>query len=183
MYNSTRQEAADTLWISTRSVDRYIKSGKLRAQKRGKVVYVNENDIQNIAGWNTTKQHVIIEKWSSQSTSNQVVTPSQSAGLDQVYSDLREEVKKKDAVIQELSMRVGRAEEIAKNSVSLVDFKKSQFLLEESKNSLGEEVWNLQEKTKELEKDLKYEKNTNIILIIFVVILLVISGVIWFLKI
>jgi excisionase family DNA binding protein len=40
MYKYTRQEAADMLGISTRSVDRYIKSGKLRSKKDGKIVYV-----------------------------------------------------------------------------------------------------------------------------------------------
>ena len=183
MYNATRQEAADTLWISTRSVDRYIKAGKLRAQKRGKVVYVHADDIASIAGGNTQTQHVIIEKTFSSNNSTWVSTHASSPALDQVYSDLKEEIKTKDAVIQELSMRVGRAEEIAKNSVSLVEFKKSQFLLEESKSSLGQELGNLEEKTKELENTLKYEKTTNFILTVFVVILLVVAGVIWFIKI
>jgi len=40
MYKYTRQEAAKKLKISTRSVDRYIKAGKLRSQKDGKIVYV-----------------------------------------------------------------------------------------------------------------------------------------------
>ena len=42
LYTLTRQEASDTLNISTRSTDRYIKSGKLRSEKRGKIVYVHE---------------------------------------------------------------------------------------------------------------------------------------------
>jgi excisionase family DNA binding protein len=40
MYKYTRQEAAEMLNISTRSVDRYIKSGKLRSKKEGKIVFV-----------------------------------------------------------------------------------------------------------------------------------------------
>jgi hypothetical protein len=56
-----------------------------------------------------------------------------STSLEPIYSDLREEIRKKDDVIQTLSLRLGKAEEIAKNSVSLIDYKKSQFLLEESK--------------------------------------------------
>jgi len=43
-----RQEAADLLGISVRSVDRYIKSGKIRSEKKWKSVYVNDNDIKNI---------------------------------------------------------------------------------------------------------------------------------------
>jgi predicted site-specific integrase-resolvase len=33
MYKYTRQEVAELLKISTRSVDRYVKSGKLRVKK------------------------------------------------------------------------------------------------------------------------------------------------------
>jgi excisionase family DNA binding protein len=40
MYKYTRQEAAELLGISTRSVDRYIKAGKLRSKKDGKIVYL-----------------------------------------------------------------------------------------------------------------------------------------------
>ena len=40
MYTYTRQDAADFLWISTRSIDRYIKSGKLRSKKEWKIVYL-----------------------------------------------------------------------------------------------------------------------------------------------
>jgi excisionase family DNA binding protein len=33
MYKHTRQEAADLLQVSTRTIDRYVESGKLRAKK------------------------------------------------------------------------------------------------------------------------------------------------------
>jgi|TARA_Y100001960_G_C14570249_1_gene775477 excisionase family DNA binding protein len=46
MYKYTRQEVAEKLNISTRSVDRYIKAGKLRAKKDGKVVYVKGSDVE-----------------------------------------------------------------------------------------------------------------------------------------
>jgi hypothetical protein len=62
-----------------------------------------------------------------------VSTEHQSNNLDRIYSDLKQEILKKDEIIQTLAMRVGKAEEVAKNSISINDFKKSQFLLEESK--------------------------------------------------
>ncbi len=86
-------------------------------------------------------------------------------------------------MIQDLSIRLWRAEEIAKNSVSLIEFKKSQFLLEESRWYLGKELEELKDDKERLDLELRYEKNTNLILVIFVVLLIVISGVIWFIKI
>jgi len=137
MYNITRQEAASILWISTRSVDRYVKSGKLRAKKDGKIIYIHESDVQSI-GWNTSsKQEVIVPSENETNTQNTstIATTSQQGGwaLEKVYADLRSEIQKKDTLIQNLSLQLGEAKEIAKNSVSLVEFKKSQFLLEESK--------------------------------------------------
>ena len=62
MYNLTRQDAAEKLNISTRSIDRYIKSWKVRAKKDGKVVYVSESDIENLLSGGSVKQEVIYEK-------------------------------------------------------------------------------------------------------------------------
>ena len=62
MYTYTRQDAADLLWISTRSIDRYIKSGKLRSKKEWKIVYVNDDDIKNLSWWQDSKQEIIDKK-------------------------------------------------------------------------------------------------------------------------
>ncbi|MDD2871361.1 MAG: helix-turn-helix domain-containing protein [Candidatus Gracilibacteria bacterium] len=195
MYKFTRQDVADKLNISTRSVDRYIKSGKLRAKKDGKVVYVNTDDIENLMGNGETKQEVIVEKKVNINNNNNNMNNNEEAKtitrsdenvagtLGAIYKDLKEEISKKDQLIQTLAMRVGKAEEVAKNSVSLIDFKKSQYLLEESKTHLDKELTNLEKEKEKLSKELKYEKNSNIILIVFVLILLAIAGTIWFMKI
>jgi hypothetical protein len=74
-------------------------------------------------------------------------------------------------------------EEMLKNSVNVVDYKKSQFLLEESKNHLNKEKQILEQQKEELQKELKYEKTTNKLLIFFLLLLLIIAGLIWFYKI
>lgn len=96
------------------------------------------------------KQHVIIHNTPksapAQNSSNyqekqysetSVSTGREEASLSHIYADLRKEIEKKDELLQNLAVRVGRAEEIAKNSISINDFKKSQFLLEESKSVLA----------------------------------------------
>lgn len=135
MYNITRQQAAEILSISTRSVDRYIKSGKLRAKKEGKIIYIHESDIRTLGGNAEKKQEVIIPKETPKTQPSQTPSPSTeiSGSLEKIYVDLRSEIQKKDHLIQNLSLQLGEAKEIAKNSISLVEFKKSQFLLEESK--------------------------------------------------
>jgi excisionase family DNA binding protein len=60
MYTITRQEAAEVLNISTRSIDRYIRAGKLRSMKDGKIIYINDKDIQNLKSGEAAVQEVII---------------------------------------------------------------------------------------------------------------------------
>ena len=61
MYTYTRQDVAELLWISTRSVDRYIKAWKLRSKKEWKIVYVNNEDVKNL-WWTWEVKHEIIYK-------------------------------------------------------------------------------------------------------------------------
>lgn len=190
MYKLTRKEAADLLNISTRSIDRYIKSGKIRTKKDWKVVCVNEEDIDKLRNsWESNQEVILPTKKEKLADSNEnefveekVSTNKSLSVLDNIYEDLKNELNKKDFVIQDLSIKLWRAEEIAKNSISLIEFKKSQFLLEESKDFLSKEVTDLKHDRSRLLRDLKYEKWTNSILMIFILILIVIWIVIWFVN-
>ena len=199
MYTTTRAEAADILGMSTRSIDRYVKAGKLRSKKEGKIIYIHSQDIQNLSGTSPEgKAQVIMpeEKIKSYSQGNpssefhtetpKTVAPQTAqtqATLEKIYLDLRQEIKQKDQALQDLAIRLGQAQEIAKNSVSLIEFKKSQFLLEESKGHLTHELEHLRNKEQELAKELKYEKTTKYILISTCIILLFVLAFISFLKI
>lgn len=200
MYTITRAEAAEKLWMSTRSVDRYVKAWKLRSKKDGKIIYIHSHDIENMSSESSdSRPEVIIpqEKKSytqaaqesvsqsyTQHTPSPAVADSQSrATLERIYLDLRSEIKQKDQSLQDLLLRLGQAQEIAKNSVSMIEFKKSQYLLEESKDHLGHELETLRNTKWELEQKLHYEKSSNKILIAFCIILIIWLGVLWFLKI
>ena len=206
MYTYTRQDVAELLWISTRSVDRYIKAWKLRSKKEWKIVYVNNEDVKNL-WWTWEVKHEIIDKKEYEESKKEkqqqeeknievvekkelpkskeieVKTNFKTYPLDEVYYDLRNEIKQKDEVMQDLSIKLWRAEEIVKNSVSMIDFKRSQMLLEDSKTHLGSAISDLKTKNEDLEKKLKYEKTTNWILIITVIVLLTIAWAVWFMNI
>lgn len=118
MYTITRQEAADILNISTRSIDRYIRAGKLRSQKDGKIIFINDKDIQNLKSSDITNQEIISpekeynEVHQRKYRSDEEGSYSKSISfrgeslLEPIYNDLREEIKKKDEVIQTLSLRL-----------------------------------------------------------------------------
>jgi hypothetical protein len=96
---------------------------------------------------------------------------------------LRGEIKEKDRIVTELSIRLWQAEEIARNSVSLIDYKKSQFLLEESRSNLNQAIIDLESDKEWLEKELKYQKINNIIMLVALVTLFAIAGTLFLLKI
>jgi len=196
MYSVTRQDAAEILWVSTRSVDRYIKAWKLRSKKDGKIIYIHREDIENISGESeSSKAEVIMPQEKKQSysesksdfesqktQSSQIVDAQSRATLEKIYLDLRSEIQTKDKAIQDLSIRLWQAQEIAKNSVSLVEFKKSQFLLEESKWHIASENSALKDKATELAQKLKYEKTTNMILLWTVVLWIIIIVFLLFIQ-
>ena len=122
---------------------------------------------------NSSEKSYTDSKRQEQTQSQSIVDAQSRATLEKIYLDLRSELQAKDRTIQDLSIRLGQAQEIAKNSVSLIEFKKSQFLLEESKGHLSHELEEAKRAKLELQQKLKYEKSTNYILIVFCVILVI----------
>ena len=46
LYKVTRDQAASLLWVSTRTIDRYVKSGKLSYKKVANKVILNEEELK-----------------------------------------------------------------------------------------------------------------------------------------
>ena len=195
MYNINRQDAADILGMSTRSIDRYIKSGKIRSKKQWKIVLVNTHDVNSLSSNSKTVHKVILSDDTNILNTN-IETISKESSIvkrdeyekilstfEKMYSGLREEIKQKDDKIQELSIRVWRSEQEKSNSIDLMEYKKVQFLSEQSKNELSKKLEDESYLKKKIVDQLKYEKNTNKLLIIFIIFLFILSGVIFFMNI
>lgn len=194
MYNINRQEAADILWISTRSIDRYVKSWKIRSKKDWKIVLVNSDDVNILNSSSKVIHKVILSE--NDSINTEIKTNSINSHIvkkdeyekvlstfEKMYSGFREEVKQKDEKIQELSIRVWKAEQEKSNSIDLMEYKKVQFLSEQSKSELSSKLEKEISLNRKTIDELKYEKNTNKLLIVFIVVLFVISGFIFFVNI
>jgi len=177
MYNKTRNEAAILLWVSTRSIDRYIKSWKLRSQKIWKMIYINDLDLNNIWSVNKKDQHVIIHNQKRIVNSNQIESNSDIKKMDYIYKELINTIKVKDKKIEELSTKIGNAEQIIKSSISLIDYKKSQYLLEQKEETTRYEM---EKSIKENNNLLEKEKYINKILLIIWFLLLITSIILWF---
>lgn len=189
MYNLTREQAAEKLGVSTRSIDRYVKSWKLRHEKDWKVVMINEKDIEALSSGTTTKQEIISPK--EEVVENNFKTTEvrakssneNSSKLDFIYDDLKSEIKEKEMKISELTYKLWKMEEITKNSISLIEFKKSQFLLEESKQITQKELDTIVKEKEVLTEKFKDEKNANNILIVITILLFILLAYMWYSKI
>lgn len=184
MYKITREEAANTLNISTRSIDRYIRAGKLRSKKEGKIVYIHQDDINNFLSWWNKKQEIIIGSTThneSKEISHNFI--KEDINMNHMFDRLREDLKEKDDEIKFLSVKIWKMEEIVKNSISMIEFKKTQFLLEESKNSLSSDLENTKRELENKDILLKEEKKLNYILIIISLIIFISLVFVWGIKI
>ena len=199
MYNINRLEASEILWVSTRSIDRYIKSWKIRAEKKWKVILLNENDIKTLSWVAPVKQKIIIKSETENITSNKsevLVSDSSDSGLvkkteyekilatfDKMFANFRDEIKNKDSKIQELSIKLWQARAEKNNSIDLIEYKKVQFLSEEAKKWLSNNLEKEKQEKEKISRELKYEKTTNKLLIIFIIILFIASWVFFFMNI
>lgn len=189
MYKVTRDEAANLLNISTRSVDRYIRSWKLRSKKIWKIVYINQDDINNFLWLWWNKQEIIV--WNSEKNENKIDSNNDSsknlvkenANILAIFENLRQEIRQKDDEIKQMSVKFWKMDEVLKNSISMIEFKKTQFLLEEWKNSLSIELENTKKELDKKSVELKDEKKLSYILTISLIILFIILVIIWLVKI
>jgi len=174
MYTINRLEASKALWISIRSIDRYIKSWKIRSEKKWKIVLLNNEDIKNLSWGNNIKKVIVSSDiintdndwiFKQNDSKNFVVT------FEKMYWMLSNEIKEKDLKIEDLFVKLWWAEERIKNSINIIEYKKVQFMYEEYKNQLSNELEKIKYEKLSIIKKLKHEKFTNILLIIFISIL------------
>lgn len=48
-YVLDREQAAEILLVSTRTVDRYVRSGKIRSRRIGKKIYLHDDDVRRLS--------------------------------------------------------------------------------------------------------------------------------------
>ena len=98
----------------------------------------------------------------------------------ELYEDSRKAIISKDKLIQELSYKAGRAEAELKNSISLLEYKKTTFLLESVKVKNEEDEKKHAEVIAALEKEMKKERMISGFLLVATIILFIACAAIWF---
>ena len=180
-YWITRESAAKLLGISTRTIDRYIKSWKLSYKKVANKVLLAKEEIASLQeDYGALHQEISTEvvKQTELTTPKTVssVSPSLEKAVEEkidkfmlIFNEKDKILEEKNKVIFMLQQRVGELEAKLKTMVALPDYtkEKQEALLEKQK---------LEEKIAELKWTVKREKSKSVwflaIAVIFILILI-----------
>ena len=185
-YNITREVAAKMLNISTRTIDRYIKSGKLSYKKVANKVLMAREEISELQEeFSALHQEVnseIVwnqENWTSHNQSTQsstiAVRWSLEASIDEkvekfflIFKEKDKMLEEKNKIIFVLQQRVNELETKIQNMVALPDYtkEKQELLIEKEK---------LEMKIEQLKWTVKWEKTKNLIFITLIVVCIIIA--------
>ena len=126
----TREQAAKKLNISTRTLDRYVQRKIIRGHKKGKRTVFRENDVNAVLQTPNQKAEVITEEKSIAKPNEEIL--ALTGFLQQMHGELQQ----KDAHIAHLNFELGKHQEIAKNSLPLLEGEKKDQNITVLKQSL-----------------------------------------------
>ena len=178
-YWITRESAAKILWISTRTIDRYIKSWKLSYKKVANKVLLAKEEIAGLQEdyW-ALHQEITTEvvKQTEITTPKAVstVNPSLEKSVEEkidkfmlIFNEKDKILEEKNKVIFMLQQRVWELEAKLKTMVALPDYtkEKQEAILEKQK---------LEEKIAELKWTVKTERSKSVIFLAFAVVFILV---------
>ena len=175
-YTVTRNQAANLLGVSTRTIDRYVKSGKLSYKKVANKVILNEEELRILQNeFSSLRQEVstelIWEKDSSLSVRSVTNLSSIDEKLDKFYLIFQEkdkQIDEKNKIIFMLQQRIGELEAKIQTMIALPDYNKEKQQAIEEKRILEEKLAKLTSKVKE-------QETKTYVVIIFAIIFIIIA--------
>ena len=181
IYNITRENAAKVLWISTRTIDRYIKNGKLSYKKVANKVLLEREEINELKeDFSALHQELNTEIVNNTPTASQGMSTakpwSMEHTLDQkldkfvlIFREKDKMLEEKNKVIFMLQQRLWELETKIQHMVALPDYnkEKQEAIIEKEK---------LENKIAELKWTVKNEKIKNLIFIGLAIVFILIAG-------
>lgn len=171
-YSITREKAAIELGVSTRTVDRYVKSGKLSYKKIANKVLLAKDEIEALKSeFSTLHNQVTSELIHEVPTVSSPQSMAVRADIDQAIDEKIDKFflifKEKDKMIEEknkiifmLQQRIGELETKIQTMIALPDYnrEKQEAIIEKQK---------LEERISKLKEAVRTEKVKNFIIMVF----------------
>ena len=171
VYRVSREHAAQVLGISTRTIDRYVKSGKLSYKKIANKVLLNQGEVDDLQQeFQMLHQQMPATEIVSQPSVRSQVPQGQMMSYDmtsidkkidrffEVFDEKERLIEDKNKVIFMLQQRIGELETKIQNMIALPDYsqEKQEYMLEKEK---------LENRIVQIQASLRNEKLKNIIYI------------------
>ena len=143
-YTISREEAATTLGVSTRTLDRYLKDKKLKYKTIGRSVFVHSGELAKLVEKLKAKRAKSVKKNTRPKheptrTAEPIVTVENNTEekiFRELYTDSLSELRGKQEKLEAASFRVGQLEAQLKNSVPLLEYKQKEDELQQENNKL-----------------------------------------------
>ena len=180
-YTVTRTQAASLLWVSTRTIDRYVKSGKLSYKKVANKVILNEEELRILQNeFSSLRQEISTELiwWNTTERQISVKPVSNMASIDEkldkfylIFQEKDKQIDEKNKIIFMLQQRIGELEAKIQTMIALPDYNKEKQQAIEEKKVLEEKLARLTSKVKE-------QETKTYVVLIFAILLIIIAW--WF---
>lgn len=177
-YWITREKAAIELWVSTRTIDRYVKGGKLSYKKVANKVLLAKEEIENLKNeFSALHQEVsseLVSEVPSDSSSNsdtRAKTMAVRADIDQaieekidkfmlIFKEKDKMIEEKNKVIFMLQQRIWELETKIQTMVALPDYnrEKQEAIIEKQK---------LEERISKLKEAVRNEQVKSFVVMLF----------------
>ena len=174
-YTVSRNQAASLLGVSTRTIDRYVKSWKLSYKKIANKVILNEEELRILQNeFSSLRQEVSTELiWDKNTLSVKPVKDMSTIDekLDKFYLIFQEkdkQIDEKNKIIFMLQQRIGELEAKIQTMIALPDYNKE-------KQQAIEEKRMLEEKLAKLKARVKEQETKTYVVLIFAIIFIVVA--------
>lgn len=188
--NIDRRTASKILGVSIRTIDRYIRCGKLPAQQENGRIWLSKNDIANVKISESVRIPVAVVRPRRPVAVRPVVSQQVQSADNNFYRDLYEETKKTlhdyQQKLTQANYRIGQLESQPVHVPTPATQPKivERINLSEEKNPNEELIKNIADREKELfmlKEALRREKANRVIFAIITYSLLILQPVFWFL--
>ncbi len=177
VFTLSREDASKMLGVSTRTVDRYIHSGKIRTKRDGKLIMLHKDDVSHAKNGGTQTEYEVL---APKPTLVPSIGYDPREAQNEILRTLETVIREKDALIQELTFKLWKMESDIMNTVPKLEHKKAMIALEEANSSRMRDMDMIAETKRNIESKYQREKLISTILMIGVFVLLCACAVLVF---
>ncbi len=195
-----RNSASEILGVSIRTLDRYIRQGRLRARKINGFVKLDESEIQAFqTGYTPNPAAKTVEELSQErihqsldepvidvhtEVSNileeETITEQNSGGVYEIlYKETKEELQEAQHRLEMANYRVGQLESQVQNSVPLLEHRAASLQSEQKVEKLKDIAKKYIREAKAIEKMLELEKTNAKVYAAILFVLLGLQPILW----